>query len=303
MRTLLTLLCFLSSVAAAETPHARRLELPGFTDQTKQEIYKKIPSLKSGQWTQDDLDQLIQYLVLNEQYDSVAVSKESEETYKLNVGRVRRIASLGFSGNASVSESELRRETGLGEKIAFDPGALVEAGEKIRTFYEAMGFPKTQVDIKYTESKETQVAVNVIVHEGPQTMIEDFRVQTPNADLEILLRRVLRKFRNEPFTNRTLAEIRIRARESLSAGGFWRTELPEPKVQLNFEESKAVLVFAIDKSDQYFFNPQGNSKLTKSSISSCARTTAPTLASATLRTSSTKFAFFAAASRVSAGFS
>lgn len=252
--------------AAVSSAQGRKLEFPGFTQTTLDGIHKKIPSLREGTWKASDLDLLIQHLVAVEQYDSARIVKESESVYRVVVGRVRRIAKLDFTGNTAVGESELRQETGLAEKTPFDPGLLVEAGEKIRSLYESLGFPKTQVDLQYTDSQETEVNVSVAVREGPRTQIEDIRLQSANPEIEKSLSRVLRRYRGQPLMERTLAEIRGRARERLSADGFWRTELPDPTVTTNFEETKATVTYKIDRADQYFLETSGNRKILKSTM-------------------------------------
>ena len=260
LRPLALLLCF-SSGAFAQTH--RKIELPGLSTETLAKVYAKNPALKNGNWTQEDLDDLIQILVRDEQYDSVNILRESDNTYRLAIGKIRRIGSLTFQGNTAISEADLRRETGLAEKMPFDPNLLVQAGESIRSHYETLGFPKAQVDLKYNDSASNDVGIDVIVREGPRTMIDQFKIQTANPDLEKFLLKVLKKYRNEPLTEKTLVEMRATAREKLSAAGYWRADLPDPQVTRNFEESKATLGFKIDKPEQYTFETDGARQMSR----------------------------------------
>ena len=253
---------FLLSLSAFAQNH-RKLDLQGLSEETLLKIYQKIPALKNGAWTQEDLDELIQTLVKDQQYDSVNILRESESQYRLVVGKVRRIGNLTFQGNTLVSETDLRRETGLAEKMPFDPSLLVEAGESIRSHYEALGFPKAQVDLKYRESASNDIGIDVIIHEGPRTLIDQFKIQTNNPDLEKFLLKILKKYLGDPLTEKTLVEMRATAREKLSAAGYWRTDLPDPVINRNFEESKATLSFKIERAEQYTFETEGARQMSR----------------------------------------
>ncbi len=259
------LLVFLFSLGA-DAQIKRELDLSSFSTTTRDKLYQRLPSLQEGEWTFADLDLLIQILIKEEQYDTARVVKEGENRYRVAVGKVRRISNLEFKGNSAISDSDIRRETGLAEKLTFDPSQLVEAGEKIRSLYEGLGYPQTQVDVQYSDSSPIDVNVTLTIREGPQTKMTRIQVQTPNADLRERLEKVTRRFEGDALTNSALADLRSRMRRVLADRLFWRTEIPDPEIQRNFEESEASLIFTIKNSYQYYFETEGSKRIGKSQL-------------------------------------
>lgn len=249
------LLLILQTTAFAQT---RKLDLSAFSESTREKLYQGLPGLKSGAWTYGDLDVLLQFLIKDEQYDSARVERLSESDYRVVVGKIRRVHTLQFTGNTMINDATLRRETGLAEKAQFDPSQLVEAGEKIRTLYEGMGFPRTQVDVKYFDTSPTDVNVAVEIREGPRTEIKKINIESSNPELKAKLTRLAGRFEGDPLNEQTLAKLRARMRNDLSKDSYWRTEIPEPEIKRNFEESEAELTFVIKNSDKYYFDTEGS---------------------------------------------
>lgn len=266
MRRLLlvsALLCGLHGTALAQT---RKLDLSAFSKSTREKIEQRLPTIKNGTWTYGDLDGLLQYLIKDEQYDSARVVLVSEGNYRVVVGKIRRVHTLEFNGNSVVNDATLRRETGLSEKAPFDPSQLVEAGEKIRTIYEGLGYPRTQVDVKYFDTSPTDVNVAVEIREGPRTEIKKITIESANPELRAKLTRLAGRFEGDPLNEQTLAKLRARMRADLSKDYYWRTEIPEPQVTRNFEESEAELTFVIKNTDKYFFETDGAIRESRSAI-------------------------------------
>ncbi|MFN7730111.1 MAG: POTRA domain-containing protein [Bdellovibrio sp.] len=241
----------------------RKLDLSAFSPSTREKLLQRIPSLKNGTWTYSELDQLLQFLIKDEQYDSARIVRMSENEYRAVVGKIRRVHTLQFTGSSVLNDSALRRETGLAEKAPFDPSLLIEAGEKIRTIYEGLGYPKTQVDVKYLDSSITDVNVTVEIREGPRTEIKRIWIVANNPELKGKMERLARRFEGDPLNSATLADLRGRLRKELSSNKYWRTEIPEPEIKRNFEESEAELTFHVKNSDQYFFDIEGDVKIRK----------------------------------------
>lgn len=262
---LLTMLLALSAVSglAQETPAPikRQVDLSILSPQTQEDLKKQFSFLKSETPTRAELDSLLRYLVTQEQYETVQFQLETQngvEIYHLNVGRTRRISSLKIMGLDHFSESEVRAELGVAEKSVFDQQTLIEGGERVRRLYRERGFRNTSIDLEFQRLSVSEVGVSLIVKEGPQTMINQVRLQVANPQFRDFFERTLKKkLQGEALTDRLLTQLRKDLRESFSEKRFLKAELAGPEISLSSDESQADLTFFVGNSDQYLIDFRG----------------------------------------------
>lgn len=237
-----------------------KLDLSALSPTIQQDLLKQFPVLTS-QIRQSDLDQVIRYLVIQEQFDSAQVFTETlgEQTiYRIVVSKTRRISQLKFNGMDAVSESEVRREFSIGEKSIFDQQTLIEAGERVRRTYRDRGYQNTVIDLEFERQSTTDVAVTVKIKEGPQTKIADVDLKTRNLKLKENLERFLAKeMEGEALTDSLLSKIKNEVRERLSSMRYYKASLEGPEINLNSDESQARLLFTVNNSEEYFIDYVG----------------------------------------------
>jgi outer membrane protein insertion porin family len=240
---------------------ARTLDLSTLAPKTQESLRAQFPQLKEGDFKKDDLDQILRYLVNQELYDSVEVrSDKSPEDFKIFVGKTKRVSQVIFSGYDAFSESTLRREFAVPDKSSFDQQNLIEAGERLRKLYSEKAFNNAIVDLEFHNIGPQDVEVHVKLKEGVQTVIKTVDVDCANSSLQRELEKLIRKRRNEPLTDGTLAEIRKSVREKLSDEMYLTADLIGPQVSVNADESEAQLKFTVDRPVQYKLDFRGNSK-------------------------------------------
>lgn len=236
---------------------AVRLDLSALSTNIQQDLLKQFPILTT-QIRQSDLDQVIRYLVTQEQFDSVQIFTEQQgdlTIYRISVSKTRRISQLKFVGMDFLSESEVRREFSIGEKSIFDQQSLIEAGERVRRVYKDRGYQNTVIDLEFERQSATDVAVTVKIKEGPQTKIVDVDLKANNLKLKENLERFLAKeMEGEALTDSLVSKMKNEVRERLSSMHYYKASLEGPEINLNADESQARLIFTVNNSEEYFID-------------------------------------------------
>lgn len=255
--TLVGLLALSPAAFAAE----RRMDLSVLSPTVQEDISRQFPKLKTGEFSQADLDQLIRYLVNEEQFDSVQVLSEekgAQETFYLNVGKTRRIAKLIFKGMDEFAESDIRREFSVLEKAVFDQQTLIEAGERVRKLYRDEGYLNASLDLEFARVSATDVNVSVTIKEGPQTLIKKVVLIANNPDFQKKFERLLHKeLVNEPYTDQALNSVRKDIREEFNDDQYFQAELQGPDVTMNSDDSEVYLTFTVPNSDRIYVDIEG----------------------------------------------
>ena len=245
------------------------LDLSQLNPKLQQTILKQTPRLKSGRFTLADLDQLMRFLLSQEQYDSAAIAfeqKDDREFYKIVVGSTKRISALKFIGNENVSETELKQVIGISEKAPFDQDGLIEGGERIRLLYKERGFHNTVVDLEFANVSINDVDVTVKISEGVQTKIGGFVLNIANPNLKEKLEWRLNKRRDDPLTDSLLSDVQKEMREYLSDNHFYRADIHDPTISFSKGEGLANIEYKIDNVDEYFVDFNGNADFTGSAL-------------------------------------
>lgn len=257
MFALLTLLMYLGLTSpTAQAQNKKNIDLSVLPPETIETIYKNFPSIQDGSFKREDLDNLIKYLIITEQYDYSHV-QQSQGNYFLSVGRTRRINEVEFTGFKSISESEIMREFGIAEKSVFDQNLLVDAAERVRRLYLERGFPSTLLDLEFTRLSKSDIKVLVKITEGVQTLITRINIVSDNPKLKSIIEKNLKKMSGEPLTNLTLNEIRSITREYFSENRYYRAELVGPAYKISKDESAAELTYKIERPEKFYLDYTG----------------------------------------------
>lgn len=264
INTLLTMALLFCSQAWA----TKSIDLSVLAPRVQESAFEQIPALKTDKFTAADIDQLIRYLVVQEQYDAAQVSVENRGThqiYYLSVGRTRRISAVQFMGNEEFSDNHIRKEFAVAEKSTFEQQSLIEGGERIRKIYRERGYLNTIVDLEFKRVSTADVAIDVKVTEGPQTIVKKVTVKAENPKLQADVQKYLsRKMEDEPLTERLLDQMRNDMRSQLSEDGYLKSELPPAELNFNENESEVTLTYNIEHSDEYFLDLRGVTESRKS---------------------------------------
>lgn len=262
------IVCALSSLLLyAGIAKADTLDLKTVSGATQERLKTKFPeAFSKDTFRFAHLDEIIQHLILEEAFDYAEFTQASVSTYKLNVGKNRRIAKVIFKGHSNFSEGQIRREFSVNEKGRFDQDALIDGAERIQKLYDDNGFSRTTVELKFFKVSEAEVEVHVNVNEGPQLRIAEIELRTANEDLKQKLEKVLRRYLKQAYTEKTISELRQAARQFFNQNQYYRADLSNILSRPNAENTQASLIINIENPIRYFITLSGYRRETRSRL-------------------------------------
>lgn len=268
------LLCaflLLSPLMAHAEDSAKILDLSALGTKAQSALFAQMPILHTSKFSKNDLDNLIRYLITQEQFDSAQILVETkasgQQIYHLNVGKARHIAGISFIGNSTLSETDVRRAFDVGEKAAFDQQALIEAGERVRKLYQDHGYQNAVVDLEFTRLSQAEVQVNVKINEGRQTIVTTIVLKASNPEFKDKFQHWLgKRLLKEPLTEQLLSSVHKDVREEMSSQNYLKADLQGPDISLNKDETEATLTYTVDHSEEYILDINGASDIGRSKV-------------------------------------
>lgn len=248
-----------------EKIHFNLQELPA--DQ-QSVLVSKFLFLKDREPEAFEVDQILRYVLVQLGYESaVALRVEAEPHYVLKAQVAEKLSKIEFRGLDALSESEARLITGVSEKMGWDQEGFIDGGQRLRNAYQDRGYYNAQVDVEFEKNKNAKTnIVRYSVHEGSVTRIDQFEISSPNKELSEGLTKFLKKFKKDPLTDATLADIRTEVRSYLSENAYFRSEISDPKVELSSNETKAIIHFSIPRGERFSFDFKGQEKISSSEL-------------------------------------
>src|SRR5262249_23264024 len=126
--------------------------------------------------------------------------------YNVARGSRYKVETVGFRGNQGVDRDELiqqvavKRHGWLFSRGKFSDKLLRESVNGITAFYKNRGYEKVAVDTDVAQH-ELKIYITFLVVEGPQTLVDDFRIEGNShiAELDLTPRGGLRLRPGQPF--------------------------------------------------------------------------------------------------------
>jgi outer membrane protein insertion porin family len=261
-------LIFSFTLACALSAHAsqRSLDLSPLPPEVKQSIQERFPDLLKSSPKLSDLDQIIQFLIANQQMNQVLFEETPSGVFKISYSQSKRIHSIEITGASAVSASELKTELGLVEKSLFDQNAAIESLERLRQVYVDRGFAEAQIELSIKEVSRALVDLNIRITEGVQQEIKTIDFVSPNPELTQLLRRSSRAFAGEPLTQQTLLSIKKELLEVLSKNSFFKTDLDDPELIPSQNGKSFALIYKPTQHEKYKLVLKGNSQISQRAL-------------------------------------
>lgn len=240
-----------ASLSLSALSQDARFDTSNLGPELKAQIERQFPNVAKGTFSPKDLDLLVEELIVKNQFDSAEVIKNGS-IYSLRLGKTSRIEAIEFSGNAQVSERDLRREMIVSEKLAFDQQQLIDAQDRLEKYYQSQGFSQVRVDFEFDRPKDRGVTIRIKIREGRQTTLDSFEVVSKNKVLNDSLSRYMRRhFRNEALNEKTLNSMREYLRNFLSENKYFRTEVIDPQIETPPGSGKSKAVYKLQNVNQY----------------------------------------------------
>ncbi len=205
------------------------------------------------------MDQLVRSLMATGNYSSVEIYEDSGSLVVVGLA-LQTVTEVRISGNSILSTADILERSGLieGHKIGHDQ--IIQARQSIEKYMTEKGFFGFSLDFKVVPVGQGRVRVDIQVTEGTRALIEDLEIKTNNERLSQRLQRSLQRFRGRPLTETQLFEIRQTLTRFLNRHRYLSARLSEPSVEMNEDQSKALLIYAIERADRFEFFMSGNTE-------------------------------------------
>lgn len=258
-RTLLSLV-FLSAFAAGlNCAWAKKtLNYSRLPNETQNELLKRFPQVEKEKISQEQLDEIVRFLQLKPQYESIQILEDSESpSYRLDFKKTKLISAIKFSGLNNLSHNDAENIFSIKSGSVFDEQSVIEGGESIRQAYKERGFLNASLDIAMPPDGDSNVNIEIKVTENRQTRIRNILLQSANEDLNKKLAKKMASYIESPLTEGTLASLQKTAREYLTKNRYVRTDIVGPTNEFNSDESEVTLIYRLEKTEKYSFDFQG----------------------------------------------
>lgn len=247
-----------------ETLQRQNIEFDNISPEMVKDIESRYFTRDSGETAYSVLDDIIRYIHSKISYDMVAVSKKDDK-YTIRIINSTRVSKVLFSGNQVVSQGELRNLLGVQENDILDTNLALEGAERIRKYYNEIGYLNTSVNIEIPESpgEKHRVEIDIKIDEGVPTKISEIIVNSPNVELNKKVLSALKPFKNKFYTENTIFEIQKNIKEYFKENSIIQGELVLEGKKFDETESFVSLSFSLQKTQKYQFVLNGYNKVSR----------------------------------------
>lgn len=222
-----------------------------FSNQEVQElVLSKFPYLKTRLPSPLESDQILEFLILNNNYDYAQFKIDSDGRTELITQKIKMIRSIIINGNDEVSSSQIRNGLiGISEKSFYNPQQLTQSLESLKSLYEINGFYQSQISARTQKINNDQIDLILEVQEGPVTKINSIVFVMENSDLHKRLTKEVTDYLNEPLTQKNLRAMDNAIQSYLTENKYYQASPSEPKVDIISQ--KATVKYTIQRDVKY----------------------------------------------------
>ncbi|MBC7371303.1 MAG: outer membrane protein assembly factor, partial [Bdellovibrionaceae bacterium] len=270
LRSIALVAFLLGPIAGWEISNAqakRTLNIGVLPQEQQSDLLKRYPQILNGKLSLEVVDDIIRYLQARPEFDLVQVVDTGNDQLKLVTEKSTRISAVKMDGIRALSDSETKSLFGINSNDVLNQDALIAGGERLRQQYNQIGYRNASIDMEIPPDGKGNVEVHVKVKEGVQTLIGTIQFYSPNQDLNKSIGKRLSRQSDNALTDAELADVQKKTRDYLSDQGYIRAEITGPEISFNTDESRAQLVFKIDKVDAYSVEFSGNREVSSSTLS------------------------------------
>ncbi len=233
---------------------SKSIDLNALEKKTQQDLMTAIPQLKTNDFTRSDLEQALRWLVSSGSYDSAQYVSSDQKHYTFQVGKTKRVRSIKIIGNSNLGENELRQVFGVSEQALFDSENLLDAGKKVRLYYNEHGFYNSVINMEFLPFGKNEYDVILKISENIQSRFAQFKINTANPELQDRLQNLLSSHLNSPYTPLALNLILKDLKSFFVEKHYFKAELLEPTITSSKDESEVTVEFKIDHPESYFID-------------------------------------------------
>lgn len=264
MKFVIVFIFFIAFFVHAESLQKQNIDFENMSPEMIKDIELRFFTRESAETAFSVLDDIIRYVHSKINYDLVSVSKKDEK-YIIKIINSTRVSKISFSGNKAVSQNELKSLLAVHENDILDSNLVLEGAERIRKYYNEMGFLNASVNIEIPESssEKHRVDVDLRIEEGVPTRIAEITVTSNNLELNKKVLKELSSFKNKYYTENTVFEIQKSVKEYFKENSIVQGELQLENKKFDESESFVTLAFSIQKTQKYQFSFSGYDKISR----------------------------------------
>ena len=171
--------------------------------------------------------------------------------YQVDKGKRKRIEGAEFTGNKHFDEDELQEHVRVKEASLLSKGSY--DGDSIKTlqaFYQSKGYNQVKVTPQFN-TKGDDVVVTFVVEEGPQDIVETFRIEG-NATMSVsqLAPDGLRLAPGQPYAQKSIDEDRNKIISHYLEEGYLTATFRTKAEPLPNDEHKFEVIYEIQEGPQ-----------------------------------------------------
>lgn len=226
-------------------------ELPLGLEDSLREFFAQYSSESYEVW-----EDLIMIFATHPEFDGAEIF-EYENTFFIEPLQYPRLVEITFNGLKSVGESEALRvlNLNLNEQLVLED---FETGKKrLQEIYQALGFYQFRIEHS-TILIGKQMTLVVNVSEGSQIRIGDMEFLSENQNLNQLLPRRMRSFRNKRVNDSVLEDFVRVLKLSLVSNKYYQAIISQPRITFSEDRSKMNIQVRIENPYTYGLLFEGN---------------------------------------------
>jgi len=172
-------------------------------------------------------------------------------TYSVNKGMRKKIEDVTFSGNRHIDEDELEthvnvRQAGFLSKGSYNANSI----KTLQAFYQSKGFNQVKVTPQF-DTEDGDVTVRFVVDEGPQDVVETFRLEgNSSVPLTELAVDGLRLGPGQPYSQKSIDDDRNKIISYYLEHGYLNATFKPTAQPLPNDPHKFEVVYTIHEGPQ-----------------------------------------------------
>jgi outer membrane protein assembly complex protein YaeT len=235
-------------------------------------LKREIPIYQENALDEDLLNEgkrnLLNYLQTRGHFDAtVDYQRETHPDlvrviYRIDPGPVHKLAFVEIAGNKYFSTHQIRQRLQIQPAGRFfSPGRYSEALLKndaatIQALYVSNGFRQAKIQTKVDDDyrgKQNQLAVQIQIEEGPQTLVGQFRI-IGNQKIDAKAFPALNSAQGQPYSEQNLATDRDAILNYYFNHGFSKATLDINTTPVAGNPNREDVSFTIHEGEQFFVN-------------------------------------------------
>lgn len=227
------------------------VKLDGILAEDREKLEAKHPGFEKSNPSLGQIDEMVRLLMNDQNYSALDVVREGANTFTIKGVALRKLEKVVISGNRALDDTDILNALDLKPGTPFDQNKMSAGGEKLQELYGRRGYFNATFEFTYTEKDATSLVLELKIVENSPCRIEEIVFESPNADLVRRLRRELKGYRGDIFTEESVLELERDANEFLREKRYLNAKIEQKSASYNRAKTNARLVYIVKDVFRY----------------------------------------------------